>query len=104
MNEKHIQYVLTVMREGSITAASKKLYVSQPSLSQTIKLIERDLGAEIFNRRTMPISLTLAGEKYVKAAREIEDIKRCLYEEIRTMENDSVEKNGFKSIRSNRSA
>ena len=39
MNMKHIQYVLTVLREGSITAASKKLYVSQPALSQTIKQI-----------------------------------------------------------------
>lgn len=87
MNEKHIQYVLTVVKEGSITAASKKLYVSQPSLSQTIKLIERDLGAEIFNRRTIPISLTLAGEKYVEAACQVENIKNCLHEEIRRMGN-----------------
>ena len=62
MTERHIEYVLTIVREGSITAASRKLYVSQPSLSQTIKLIERNLGAEIFNRRTEPISITPAGE------------------------------------------
>ena len=36
MNFKHISYVMTVLREGSITAASKKLFVSQPALSQTI--------------------------------------------------------------------
>ena len=58
MNMKHIQYVLTVLREGSITGASKKLYVSQPALSQTIKQIEQDLGAPIFDRTTDPISLT----------------------------------------------
>lgn len=40
MNEKHIQYVLTIVQEGSITAANKKLYVTQPSLSQIIKLIK----------------------------------------------------------------
>ena len=38
MNIKHAQYMLTVMQEGSITAAAKKLYISQPSLSQMIKL------------------------------------------------------------------
>ena len=71
MNMKHIQYVLTVLREGSITAASKKLYVSQPALSQTIKQIEQDLGAPIFDRTTDPISLTYAGRKYVDAAEQM---------------------------------
>lgn len=37
MNEKHMQYVLTVLKEGSFTNAAKKLYVSQPSLSQIHK-------------------------------------------------------------------
>ena len=82
MNEKHIQYVLTIVQEGSITAASKKLYVSQPSLSQTIKLIERDLGAPIFDRNTTPVSLTFAGQKYVEAAQKVVDIRRSLQEEI----------------------
>lgn len=83
MNEKHIQYVLTIVQEGSITAASKKLYVTQPALSQTVKLIERDLGAEIFNRRTDPISLTFAGQKYVEAAQQMVDIERILQAEIK---------------------
>ena len=54
MNIKHAQYVLTVLKEGSITNAAKKLYVSQPSLSQMIKLAENNLGAPIFNRNTDP--------------------------------------------------
>lgn len=82
MNEKHIQYVLTIVQEGSFTAASKKLYVTQPSLSQTIKLIERDLGTPIFDRNTTPISLTSAGQKYVEAAQKVIDIRRDLQEEI----------------------
>ena len=55
MNIKHAQYMLTVMQEGSITAAAKKLYISQPSLSQMIKLVETNLGTAIFNRSTDPI-------------------------------------------------
>jgi len=82
MNEKHIQYVLMIAQEGSFTAASRKLYVSQSSLSQTIKLIERDLGAPIFDRNTTPVSLTFAGQKYVEAAQKVVDIRRSLQEEI----------------------
>ncbi|MDO5298924.1 MAG: LysR family transcriptional regulator [Clostridia bacterium] len=82
MNFKHINYVLTVLREGSITAASKKLFVSQPALSQTIKQIEQDLGATIFDRSTDPISLTFAGQKYVEAAQRVLDIDRNLRAEI----------------------
>ena len=82
MNMKHIQYVLTVLREGSITGASKRLYVSQPALSQTIKQIEQDLGATIFDRSTDPISLTFAGQKYVDAAQKILDIDRNLRAQI----------------------
>ena len=82
LNFKHINYVLTVLTEGSITAASKKLFVSQPALSQTIKLIEQDLGAPIFDRSTDPISLTHAGQRYVEAAQAILDIDRNLHAEI----------------------
>ena len=89
MNDKHIQYVLTIVQEGSFTAASKKLYVTQPSLSQTIRLIERDLGAQIFDRNTTPISLTSAGRKYIVAAQKVADIRRSLQEEI--MQRDAFD-------------
>lgn len=88
MNMKHIQYVLTVLREGSITGASKKLYVSQPALSQTIKQIEQDLGAPIFDRSTDPISLTYAGQKYVDAAQKMLDIERNLRTQISEMKDE----------------
>lgn len=82
VNFKHINYVLAVLREGSITGASKKLFVSQPALSQTIKQIEQDLGATIFDRSTDPISLTYAGQRYVDAAQRMLDIDRNLRSEI----------------------
>jgi len=88
MNMKHIQYVLTVLREGSITGASKKLYVSQPALSQTIKQIEQDLGALIFDRSTDPISLTYAGQKYVDAAQRMLDIDRNLRAQIAELKEE----------------
>lgn len=82
MNIKHAQYMLTVLQEGSITNAAKKLYISQPSLSQMIKLVENNLGTPIFNRSTDPITLTFAGEKYIEAARQILTINNNLQKEI----------------------
>lgn len=82
MNIKHAQYMLTVLKEGSITAAAKKLYISQPSLSQMIKLVENTLGTPIFNRSTDPITLTYAGEKYIEAAKKILTINDNLIKEI----------------------
>ena len=82
MNIKHAQYMLTVMQEGSITAAAKKLYISQPSLSQMIKLVETNLGTAIFNRSTDPITLTYAGQKYIEAAKQILTINNNLQKEI----------------------
>jgi DNA-binding transcriptional LysR family regulator len=88
MNIKHAQYMLTVIQEGSITAAAKKLYISQPSLSQMIKLVETNLGTPIFNRATDPISLTYAGEKYIEAARQILLINTNLQKEITEITNE----------------
>ncbi len=82
MNVKHAQYMLTILNEGSITAAARKLYVSQPSLSQMVKLVETNLGMPIFNRSTDPITLTYAGEKYMEAARRILTINQNLEKEI----------------------
>ncbi len=82
MNIKHAKYMITVLQEGSITAAAKKLYVSQPSLSQMIKLVESNLGAPLFNRSTDPITLTYAGQKYIEAAKKILTINENLEKEI----------------------
>lgn len=71
MNLKHAQYMMTILQEGSITAAAKKLFISQPSLSQMVKLVETNLGTAVFNRTTEPLSLTPAGEKYMEAAGQI---------------------------------
>lgn len=94
MNEKHMQYVLTVLKEGSFTNAAKKLYVSQPSLSQIIKTAESNLGAPIFDRSTDPITLTPAGQLYVEAARQVTTISTNLRKQV-----EELSKEGFGTIR-----
>ena len=94
MNEKHMQYVLTVLKEGSFTNAAKKLYVSQPSLSQIIKTAESNLGAPIFDRSTDPITLTPAGQLYVEAARQVTTITTNLRKQV-----EELSKEEFGTIR-----
>lgn len=74
--------MLTVLQEGNITGAAKKLYISQPSLSQMIKLVENNLGTPIFNRNTDPITLTFAGQRYIHAAKQLLAINKNLEKEI----------------------
>ena len=69
MNARQAQYIQTIAQEGSITAAAKKLYVSQPSLSQMVRQIENEAGVALFDRSTLPMRLTYAGEKYLECAR-----------------------------------
>lgn len=82
LNSKNLTYVLTVAEERSFSNAAKLLYISQPSLSQSISAIEKELGTPIFDRSSIPLSLTYAGEKYIKAATEILAIERKLKLEI----------------------
>ena len=88
MNEKHMQYILAVLKEGSFTAAAKRLYVSQPSLSQAVKAAEASLGTAIFDRSTEPVSLTPAGELYVNTARQILDLSANLKKQVEELSRE----------------
>lgn len=68
MNLKQAHYIRTIAQEGSVTAAARKLYVSQPSLSQMLKQVESELGVTLFDRSVSPFCLTFAGERYIQAA------------------------------------
>lgn len=70
MNTRHARLILTIIREGSFTAAAKALHITQPTLSQTVRQIETQLGEAIFVRSHSTIQLTPAGELYVTAARK----------------------------------
>lgn len=82
LNLKHAQYIMEIIKEGSITNASKTMHVSQPALSQTIKAVEKYLGAPIFLRNTKPIVLTEAGKKYIAAVKKIITISTNLLHEV----------------------
>lgn len=78
MNERQEKYILTIAEEGSISKAAKKLFITQPSLSQILINTEKRLGVKLFIRSTNSLTLTYAGEKYLASLREIQQIKKRL--------------------------
>lgn len=65
MNIKQIEYVLAVAEYKSFTKAAEKLFISQPALSEQIKLLETELGIQIFNRSKNGVTLTQTGKEFV---------------------------------------
>lgn len=71
MTTQQLNYVIAVAECQSISKAAERLYVTQPSLSQYIHSIERQLGMKLFDRSVTPLKLTDAGRLYVDWARKI---------------------------------
>jgi DNA-binding transcriptional LysR family regulator len=71
VDARQLQYFLAVVDEGGVHAAARKLFVSQPSVSQSLRLLERDLQATLFSRTGRRLVLTAAGESLVAPAREV---------------------------------
>ena len=69
------KYVYEVYKTRSFSKAAANLYISQPSLSATIKKIEARLGTPIFDRSTSPIMLTECGEKYIHYVEHLMDME-----------------------------
>ncbi|WP_432648048.1 LysR family transcriptional regulator [Mitsuokella sp.] len=73
-----MDYVYAVWQEKSFSAAARKLFVSQPALSASVRKVEKELGLPIFDRSTSPLQLTDAGRAYIDAAERIFHIKKDL--------------------------
>lgn len=70
MNWNQLQYVRTIAEEKSITRAAQKLYLTQPSLSLSLKHLEEELGTPLFHRSPEGLTLTYAGELFCTWAGE----------------------------------
>ena len=71
MDIKQLRYFIAIAEEGSLSAASQRLRVAQPSLSQHVIKIEQELGVTLINRSPRGVALTPSGEILLRHAREI---------------------------------
>lgn len=71
MTLQQLKYILMVAEEGSITEAAKKLFLSQPSLSNAIKEVEKEAGISIFSRSRTGATLTKEGMEFLGYARQV---------------------------------
>lgn len=68
---RQLKYVIKTVELGSINEAAKKLFISQPSLSNALKNVEDELNILIFQRSAKGISLTAEGEEFLAYAKQI---------------------------------
>lgn len=83
MEFRDIQYVLKIAEERSISNAAQKLFITQPSLSQSLARIEDSLGVRLFDRSKKPLVPTFAGEIFIDTAYQISHYEKQLYKQMK---------------------
>lgn len=78
-----LNYILAIAEERNISAAARKLYVSQPTLTVYLNRLENELGVKLFDRSHTPISLTPAGVYYIEEMKKIEESEQKMRNSIR---------------------
>lgn len=71
MELRQLKHFVEAAEHGSISAAARVLNLAQPAISSSIKKLEQELKAPLFNRRDRGISLTIAGTEFLSHARQI---------------------------------
>ncbi len=80
MRIEQLEYLEAIVKTGSINEAAKNLYLTQPSLSNAIKELEKEVGVQILLRSKLGVSLTEDGREFLIYARQILDNVHLLEE------------------------
>ena len=71
MTLQQLKYVVMVAEKGTITEAAKKIFISQPSLTNAIRELENEMNITIFDRTNKGISVSKDGEVFLGYARQV---------------------------------
>ena len=82
MKLSHIRDILAVAETGSLRAASRKLGITQPTITRSIRDMEDELGLLLFTRHAHGVILTETGQRFVQRATAIQSEVRHIYEEL----------------------
>lgn len=80
---RQLRLFLAVAEAGSITAAARKVHLTQPALSRQIKALEEELGVELLERGAHSVRLTGAGEELVRQGGRLDRIADQVVERVR---------------------
>ena len=73
MRIQQLEYLERIVEAGSINEAAKRLFLTQPSLSNAVKELENEMGIQIFQRSSGEISLTAEGREFMTYSKQILD-------------------------------
>lgn len=85
MTLKEIEYVIAIAKYKSFSKAAEAIFISQSALSQSITKLEKELGLQLFRRNNKHISLTFAGEMFLKNGEEILSLTNKFNNELNTL-------------------
>jgi DNA-binding transcriptional LysR family regulator len=88
MNLQQLRYIVAVAEYGTITRAAQTLHMGQPALTQAIRALERELGAELFERTSRGLILTDAGRVLVAGATRALDELGDAVDRVRALGTD----------------
>ena len=97
-----MSHIMAIAKYKNITKAAESLYLTQPTLSKTLKTLEAEVGQPLFRRLGNKYIPTYAGERYIERAQEILQLKKELDQEMGDIisKNEGVLKIGFPAMRS----
>ena len=82
MEFRQFRYMLKIAEEGTLSLAAKKLYISQPSLSQLLAAQEKKIGAPLFDRGGTRLTPTAVGKLYLETARSIIALDEAFHQQV----------------------
>lgn len=85
-----LRYFLAVADQGNITKAAESLYVTQPALSRQLKLLENELGVQLYERGSHHITLTESGLLLRKYAKEMVELSDAIPSALKASDHEIV--------------
>jgi len=88
MDYRQIEAFIKVVELASFSKAADELHLSQPSISNYITSLEKELNTVLLNRSTKALSTTLAGERFLDKAKEMLSLKQETIETLKNLSGD----------------
>ena len=89
MTLQQLKYVVTVAEKGTISEAAKELFISQPSLTNSIKELENEMQISIFHRTNKGIVVSNVGDEFLAYARQVLEQANLLEEKFLNVKQQS---------------